>query len=169
MITLDIRIDAGDWAGVGDLDALLPRAAEAAVAVSPEKPSGAISATLLLTDDRAVRDLNRAWRGQDKPTNVLSFPASSPRTPNGPLELGDLVLAFETVTREALDEHKSVADHAAHLVVHGVLHLLGHDHLDDEDAHRMERLEAAALASIGISDPYEGSIPLTGDARAHAS
>ena len=168
MIELDLRIDAGGWTEAGDLEPILIRAVEAAVSVAPETPAAAVSVTLLLTDDRAVRELNRAWRGKDKPTNVLSFPAASPQIPNGPREIGDLVLAFETVAAEAHDTGTSVADHAAHLVVHGVLHLLGFDHLEDGEADRMERLEVAALAGIGIADPYAESLPLKGCAGAPA-
>ena len=159
MITLEIVTEGGGWAGEPDLPDLVRRAASAAVAAAPMEPSsaeqgGPLAATLLLADDAAMRELNRAWRGQDKATNVLSFPSAAPSVPGEPRELGDVALAFETVAREAAQEGKSFAHHAAHLVVHGVLHLLGHDHGDDREADAMEGTEVAALASLGIADPY---------------
>jgi probable rRNA maturation factor len=98
-----------------------------------------------------MRDLNRLWRGKDAPTNVLSFPADADRDRGF---LGDIVLAYETAYREAKERGISLADHASHLVVHGMLHLLGFDHDGDADAERMERVEGSALASIGVADPY---------------
>jgi probable rRNA maturation factor len=136
------------------MQALAQRAADAAIATAPEVPKGPLTATLLLSDDAAIRALNRDWRGLDKPTNVLSFPSSSPVPPGAPRHLGDIALAYETVAREATDEGKRFADHAAHLVVHGILHLLGQDHVEDSEADAMEKLEVAALARIGIEDPY---------------
>ena len=109
---------------------------------------------LTLTDDAAIAALNREWRGKDMPTNVLSFPAPSHPGPQGPRFFGDIVLAFETVAREAQEQDKEFDAHMAHLVVHGALHLLGHDHVDDEEAERMEALETRILAAIGIADPY---------------
>ena len=108
-----------------------------------------------LSNDESVRELNAQWRGQDKATNVLSFPMRpiEPGERPGPL-LGDIVLALQTCEREALDEGRASADHAVHLLVHGVLHLLGHDHLDETSAERMERLEVLALADLAIEDPY---------------
>ncbi len=112
--------------------------------------------SIVLGDDRLLRDLNRQWRGIDKPTNVLSFPALAPAPlPRAaPRLLGDVVLAFETVRDEAADQGKPLADHLRHLVVHGVLHLLGFDHESAGEAARMEALEAAVLARIGVPDPY---------------
>src|SRR5260370_11295426 len=101
--------------------------------------------------------LNRDYRGQDVPTNVLAFPAWEPGTqipPGAPLLLGDVVLAYETVVREACEQDKQVANHLCHLVVHGVLHLLGFDHLTQAEAARMESLETSILAELGVPDPY---------------
>jgi probable rRNA maturation factor len=110
--------------------------------------------SLLLVDDARMRDMNREWREKDKPTNVLSFQSVPPdRLASAPF-LGDIVLACETVEREAQDEGKNFDDHAAHLVVHGFLHLLGHDHMNDRDAELMEALETRILAALGIADPY---------------
>jgi probable rRNA maturation factor len=117
--------------------------------------------SLLLTDDKRIRAVNRDWRGFDKATNVLSFPAAPPeRIATSPV-LGDIVLAYETIAAEALAEDKTMADHLSHLVIHGLLHLLGEDHETQDQAERMEALEVAALARLGIADPYADFEPLT--------
>ncbi len=113
--------------------------------------------SVLLADDTFVQSLNRKFRGKDKPTNVLSFPNAP--TPAGalyaePSSLGDIALAYETVKAEAKTQHKSFDDHLAHLVVHGVLHLLGYDHINDKDAEKMEKRERELLKLFGIADPY---------------
>jgi probable rRNA maturation factor len=117
-----------------------------------------VEVSVLLTDDARVRELNRVWRGADKPTNVLSFPAREPGEPwpsEGPVMLGDVAVALETVLREAAAEGKAPGDHLAHLVVHGTLHLLGHDHVgSDAEAEAMESLEVRVLAGLGVADPY---------------
>ena len=154
MIDLDVVIAAEGWSDLADVEHLAKRAAAAALVAAPGTPADALAATLLLTNDEAVRELNRDWRGQDKPTNVLSFPSDAPSVPGEPLHLGDIALAFETVVREARQEDKTPADHAAHLVVHGVLHLLGQDHGTDDDAALMEEAEIEALRTLGIADPY---------------
>jgi len=123
---------------------------------------GAAGISLLLTDDAAIHALNREWRGKDSPTNVLSFPATEtaegtmpePEFAGVPLELGDIALAYETCERESQVQGKRFADHVAHLVLHGVLHLLGYDHLEEDQAQRMEALEIRILAGLGIADPY---------------
>ena len=109
----------------------------------------------MLTDDARVRELNREWRGQDKATNVLSFPAAQPpgETPQ-PLMLGDIAIAYETTRNEAEAEGKPFQNHLSHLAIHGFLHLLGYDHLDDDEAEEMEGLERDILATLGIADPY---------------
>lgn len=154
MIELELDIEAGSWSEAPGLDELARRAAEATIKAVPEVVPGPVAATLLLTGDREVAELNRQWRGQDKPTNVLSFPASLPAIPGEPRQLGDIALAYETVAREAAAENKSLAHHTAHLVVHGMLHLLGRDHATDQEADAMESIEIAALASIGVANPY---------------
>ncbi|MCO5090477.1 rRNA maturation RNase YbeY [Bosea sp. (in: a-proteobacteria)] len=159
-IHLDVRAQSRRWHGLGrlaDLSALLNEALAAAIAVAPRKPMPGAELSLLLTDDRRIRIVNRDWRGFDKATNVLSFPAAPPaRIAQSPL-LGDIVIAYETVVREADAEGKSVADHLRHLAIHGLLHLLGEDHETEAQARRMEALEVAALARLGISDPYAGA------------
>ncbi len=125
-----------------------------------EAPVGSV-VDITLADDETQRALNRTWRGKDAPTNVLAFPAAdptSPAPPGAPLLLGDVVLAFETVSREAVEQQKPLADHLRHLVVHGVLHLLGHDHIDDRDAAAMEAREIAILAELGVPNPYRDTI-----------
>ena len=118
----------------------------------------AVEAAVVLADDRTVRTLNRDWRGQDKPTNVLAFAAGEGvvvrPVPGEPLALGDVVVALQTARAEAKAEGKRLADHFRHLVVHGMLHLLGRDHRTDAEARRMERLETTVLAGLGIADPY---------------
>lgn len=155
MILLEIEAEDPRWDAIADRDRLLQRAADAMLSILPEPPRGKLAATLLLADDEAIRALNGQWRGQDRPTNVLSFPCPALPGPAGaPAAIGDVVLAYETVAREAAEEGKTLSDHAAHLVVHGLLHLLGHDHLADAEADAMERLEVLALERLGIADPY---------------
>lgn len=162
-MNLDIDIEGWPAKGKGgcEWEALAGRAAEAAAAVEPALANPRLSVSLLFTSDEEVHALNREWRERDKPTNVLSFPMLE-RTdlvhldPDGPPEmLGDIALAYETCAREAAEKGVSLKDHATHLIVHGLLHLAGHDHVDsDEQAEAMEALEIAALAKLGIADPY---------------
>jgi probable rRNA maturation factor len=154
MIDLDVMSGPGDWARIGDMEALARRAVNAAYAVAAEAPKSGVEISLLLTDDAGIRELNRAWRGIDMPTNVLSFPGSGPSSPEGVRHLGDIALAFETVIREAAEEHKSPDDHLTHLIVHGTLHLLGHDHEIENEAERMEAVEIEVLARLGVANPY---------------
>ena len=160
---LDIEIDGWPSPASGSLDwaDLAEAALEAAEAVEPVLANERLSASLLFTVDEEVRVLNREWRTKDAPTNVLSFPmltraeleAMTPQ--GGPEMLGDIALAFETCSREAADKGVGLKDHAAHLVVHGLLHLAGHDHVaGDAQAAAMEALEVKALAQMGIADPY---------------
>jgi probable rRNA maturation factor len=161
--SLALRAQSRRWRDVGDLAALRQTATlatEAAIAIAPVKPRAGAELSLLLTDDKRIRVVNRDWRGLDKATNVLSFPAAPPeRIADSPV-LGDIVLAYETVAREAQAEGKSLSDHFSHLVIHGLLHLLGEDHETEAEAERMESLEVAALARLGIADPYADSEPV---------
>jgi probable rRNA maturation factor len=130
----------------------LKRAALAAFLIAPPSMPGTYEVTILLTDDAEMRTLNRAWRGKDAPTNVLSFPSSD--TPPVPGALGDVVLGYETIRDEGCSTNTAFTDHVSHLVIHGLLHLLGFDHMNEDEAARMEALERDALASIGVADPY---------------
>ena len=154
MIAIDITIEAGGWPQEDALRLLAERAAGAALAELGQEGAQA-ELSLLFTDDAHMRALNRQWRGKDKPTNVLSFPAFdvAPGDPLPPM-LGDIVLAHETLISEAALEQKPFEHHLIHLIVHGFLHLVGHDHEDGDEAERMEALERAALARLAIPDPY---------------
>ena len=154
MIELDIAVEGGGWASLPEVEELARRAVEAALGAASDAARGPVEISLLLADDAAVQALNREWRGQDKPTNVLSFPAPEQPGAPGPRHLGDVALAYETLVREAQREGKSLRNHAAHLIVHGTLHLLGYDHELEGQAEIMEALEAKALARLGIADPY---------------
>jgi probable rRNA maturation factor len=144
---------AASWRRV--VPAVAARVREAAEAALAGARSGRGIVTVRLSGDRAVRRLNHMFRGIDRPTNVLSFPADASPVPRGaPVLLGDVVVAYRTVAREAAAQGKPFADHLMHLVVHGVLHLLGYDHDRSAAARRMETLEIRILASFGIADPY---------------
>jgi len=156
VIEVDVMRGPGDWGRVAGLEALAGRAVENAVAAARRASQRPIEVSLLLSDDAGVRELNRTWRGLDKSTNVLSFPGAGAPSPDGAEHLGDIALAFETVAREAEAEGKTLADHVAHLIVHGALHLLGHDHETDAEAEAMEAIEVEALARLGVADPYRG-------------
>lgn len=149
----------GRWQAIEGISELLSKAALAAIA-SVRADSGPVSVSIALANDDEVRVLNRTYRGLDKPTNVLSFPPPPAHsTPfhgdaGEPEFLGDIVLAYETVEREAKAEAKTFANHAVHLTVHGTLHLLGYDHEEDSAASEMERREADILAALGVPDPY---------------
>jgi probable rRNA maturation factor len=146
---------AETWSAVSD--AAVRRAARAAFAAAPKIPQGSYEVSILLTDDAEMRALNRTWRGKDAATNVLSFPASD--TSIAPGSLGDIALAYETAYKEAREGSLSLASHVSHLVVHGMLHLLGFDHIHDAEVQRMENLERKVLASLGIADPYADAEP----------
>ena len=155
-ITIDLAQRSPLWrARLPDAARRSSAAARAALAAAGTSVEGPAELSIVLADDALLRALNKEWRGVDKPTNVLAFPAPAPEAaPGAPLLLGDVVLAFETVAREAIEQDKALADHLAHLVVHGVLHLLGFDHQAAADARRMEALEIAVLARLGVADPY---------------
>jgi probable rRNA maturation factor len=165
-MTLDIAIDTdGEWDSSTGWSELARTAATAAIAESafPQLGQGerAVELSIRLTGDAEVHALNAEWRGKDKPTNVLSFPMAEPeelgRASSGPeLMLGDIILAYGVCSEEAASKDISIDRHAAHLMVHGTLHLLGYDHMDDDSATDMESREVRALARMGIADPYAG-------------
>jgi probable rRNA maturation factor len=159
MLSADISVAAEEWRDLApDIEAhCLKTLVDAGTALGLENTTLAV----LLDDDAALQDLNNRFRGKDKPTNVLSFPAppmppGMPDLPDSePAYLGDLALSCSVVRQEAVDQGKKVADHFSHLLVHGLLHLLGYDHESEEEAAQMERLEIDILAGMDISNPYE--------------
>jgi len=159
------------WPGRTDWVGLTERAIRAAFAQTPYEELTTldlyVEISVRFTDDAEVQALNREYRHKDKPTNVLSFPMVPPdlletlsNSDDGEVLLGDIVLARETCAHEADEKNIPFADHAAHLIVHGTLHLLGYDHMEEHEAEEMEEMEVQALASIGINDPYN---TITGD------
>ncbi|WP_428427202.1 rRNA maturation RNase YbeY [Pararhizobium sp.] len=168
MTSLDIQIsvEEGPWPSEADLASLSERVLGASAEFLKREerqpfPKMPPEVSLVFTDDASIREINAEWRSQDKPTNVLSFPAF-PVTPGkmpGPM-LGDIILAHETLVREADDLGKPFDEHLTHLLVHGFLHLFGYDHIDESDAERMESLETRILAGLGLSDPYGDSDPV---------
>lgn len=163
-VTLGVTLDSDAWRkALPDVETLVVRAMDAALRAGDpsglEIPFGtSLEVSVVLSTDDALRALNREYRGKDTPTNVLSFAAlddGDPTFSSGvPVMLGDVIIAFETTVREADDRGISVSDHVFHLTVHGALHLLGYDHMDEDEATEMEDLETAVLAAHGIADPH---------------
>lgn len=160
-LDIQISIEEGSWPSEERLSDMSTRVLGAAADFlrskekQPFPKTGAPEVSLVFTSDAEIRGINAEWRNQDKPTNVLSFPAF-PLTPGkmpGPM-LGDIIFAQETLTREAAELGKSFDDHLTHLMVHGFLHLFGYDHMEEEEAEKMEGLETRILAELGLSDPY---------------
>jgi probable rRNA maturation factor len=153
----EILVVADCWRAEADAEAIIHRAIQTA-AEMVDTDTGDAELAIMLTDDAGIRTLNANWRGIDKPTNVLSFPALQPTgTPSAgdaPRMLGDIAIAYETTRREADDEQKPFEHHLTHLTIHGFLHLIGYDHETDEEAGEMEDLERKILAQLGIPDPY---------------
>jgi len=155
-LTVDVLIESDAWQMLPEAEDIARRAIAAAAASSTELGDRKAELSILLCDDETITALNGRWRGQEKPTNVLSFPTL-------PLQgavtcekasLGDIAIAYGTLMREAGESGKAASAHLAHLVVHGFLHLLGYDHQTDDEAERMERVERDILARIGVADPY---------------
>lgn len=147
-----VAVACDGWRAIPDLEARCRAAVAAALAGGGWTAPAEVS--LLLADDSEMRRLNREFRDRDKATNVLAFPAGGSGAGGAPILLGDVALGHETVRAEAAAQGKTPADHLAHLIVHGVLHLLGFDHEDDRAASEMEGLERQALAALGVADPY---------------
>lgn len=162
-VEVDIMVAADEWSAVDGLDPLVRACIAATIAETGIELAESSEVSVNFCDDAEIRALNARWRDKDAPTNVLSFP-----TP-GPLEartlLGDIVIAFETVAREAGAQEKSLEDHTRHMVVHGFLHLLGYDHESAGEAEEMEALERRIAASLGMNDPYANA----GDVETHKS
>lgn len=153
VLEVEVIEDDGDWSALPDVEALVERAAGAVARAGVARSSGVIA--VALSSDANVEGLNGQFRGKAKPTNVLSFPAG-PGAPDG--FIGDVILACETVAREADDQGVPLAHHMQHLVVHGMLHLLGYDHISATDAERMEALEISILSDLDIANPYTGAL-----------
>ena len=160
---IDVAIEDDRWeAAIPELESLVTRAVEAGLAAAPAPPDGPVEVSVMLTDDVTVQELNRTWRGKDKPTNVLSWPAEAPApradgtppTPPDVGEWGDIAIAYDTCAAEAAAQGKPFADHVTHLLVHATLHLAGYDHEREGDAETMERAERSILGGLGIPDPY---------------
>src|SRR5882724_1878011 len=153
----EVLVVADCWQSEPDAESVIHRAIAIAAEIV-DAGLGEAELAVMLTDDAGIRTLNSNWRGIDKPTNVLSFPALPPTGPSGPDDaprmLGDIAIAYETTRKEADDEQKPFDHHLSHLAVHGFLHLIGYDHEKDDDAETMEALEQKILAQLGIPDPY---------------
>ena len=158
---MSLRIDFVEtsrrWRGALPARSLARQAVAAALAETGVKLMRGAEVSVHLVGDSDIQALNAQWRGKDAPTNVLSFPAVEPDRLSQTMLLGDILIAFETVSREAEAEGKTLPDHFRHLVVHGFLHLLGHDHGEDDEAEAMEAMEVRALARLGVADPYASS------------
>lgn len=160
-LTVDAVVSAPDWAALGDLDALTRKVALAALKESGARLRDDCEVCVSYCDDEDIRALNAQWRGLDKPTNVLSFPTPGDLA-RKPL-LGDVVIAFETVSREAREQDKKLVDYVCYMIAHGFLHILGYDHETALEAEAMESLERRVAEALGIPDPYEGTTPLAAD------
>ena len=153
---IDVSVQSGQWSSAHET--LVQRAVQCVLqGLTYTIQSGEVSA--VLADDNFVQALNNEYRGKNKPTNVLSFPQNEPDEieiqAQSFLSLGDIILAFETIEREAEEQNKSFNDHLMHLIIHGTLHLFGYDHIDDQDAEKMEALEIELLEKLGVKNPYE--------------
>ena len=153
-LALSMLVEGGGWEAKGDFEPLTEKILATAAALCGVTLMAQAEVSLLLCDDARIREINKDWRGLDKATNVLSFPAAPKEALAKSPMLGDIAVAFETVVREAADEGKSFSDHYAHMIVHGFLHLVGYDHETDQEAEEMEALEICILGELGIADPY---------------
>ena len=163
----EVLVVADCWQTEPEAEAVIHRAIHAAAEIA-DADVGEAELAVMLTDDAGIRTLNNNWRGIDKPTNVLSFPALQPTEgapSDAPRMLGDIAIAYETTRKEADDEEKPFDHHLSHLAVHGFLHLIGYDHEKDADAEAMEGLEREILAQLGIPDPYADRDPDAGRER----
>lgn len=166
LLDIQLSVEEGSWPQEPVLQDLCEKVLQLAASFIARQEGQSFSAepvelSLLFTDDASIQAINREWRKIDKPTNVLSFPAYPlrPGDKPGPM-LGDIILADDTIRREAAELEKTFDDHLTHLLVHGFLHLFGYDHMNNADAERMEALETGILTELGLSDPYGDSSPV---------
>ena len=165
-INLIFQIDLAAWKRIPRLEAQLQKAARMALDHLPKKFRFSATVNVLLTGNAKIRQLNHDFRGISKPTNVLSFPQYEPAEltrlgrEKAPLELGDIALGYQYIVDEAKKDHKLLINHLTHLILHGLLHLFGYDHLTMPDAEHMEKLERKIMASLGLPDPY-AEVPAT--------
>ena len=160
-ISIDIAVHSDRWENIEAFEVLAQETSRTVITwleeyesiIFPQLP---MELSVLLTDDASIKEINSEWRKQNKATNVLSFPTKELKVGDTPLPLlGDIIFAYETILRESEELTKSFEEHLTHLFIHGFLHLLGYDHINDTDAEQMERIETGILTSIGLSDPYE--------------
>ncbi len=161
-LNVDIVVNAPSWEMLADLEGFASRVVQETQALARARVSKDCELCICFCDDAEIRNLNAHWRGQDKPTNVLSFP--TPGALAKKYLLGDIVIAFETVAREAKEQDKTLSDHTAHMIIHGFLHLIGYDHETSDEAEVMEALERRVARALGINDPFEGGQLIDGAA-----
>jgi probable rRNA maturation factor len=154
VLTIAVVCQAGNWTKIGIENATVMACASALTNSSAWPFREAVSATVALSTNAHVQQLNKTWRNKDQPTNVLSFPSQPSTRDETGLYIGDVILALETIQAEAHELEITLADHFKHLIIHGLLHLLGFDHETDTDAEAMEQLETKILATLGVADPY---------------
>jgi probable rRNA maturation factor len=151
-LCIETSVEYAGWSALDRLDALVAESLQSALEESGDELVDGVEVSLLFCDDARIQELNRDFRGQDKPTNVLSFPSPDP------LEtaccIGDIAVAYETVAREAQEQGKTLEQHSRHMIVHGFLHLLGYDHEDEAEAEAMEAMEIRILRRLGVDNPY---------------
>lgn len=154
-MVIDLVIPCAEWLEIAEIETIVSKSARQAVQAALPEAAADVEVSIVLGSDELIRGLNRQYKNQDKPTNVLSFPSGECVLDElGPKLLGDVILAYETIGAEAQVQGKSISNHACHLTVHGVLHLLGFTHDEEEQAQHMEQLEIDILASLGLPNPY---------------
>ena len=158
---IDILVSSDDWGSLDDLDPLTRRCISACIAESGARLQDNCEISVTFCADAEIRDLNAQWRGKNAATNVLSFPTPGEAAAK-PL-LGDIVIAYETVAREAQEQDKTLQEHVTHMIMHGFLHLIGYDHESADEAEEMENLERRIASSLGLRDPYAPASEIAGD------